>query len=204
RETEAERHADGGAHRIGGEDRRAWAAEHQHRRPDGLGGEDPAVVVGVHAATIRGHGRGPGGPVPSHVMGARRRSETVLVTTVADGTARRHPDELIVEEPMTVQLDGIVANTTMRTPGNDFELAVGWCFTEGLLAGAPVRAVRYCADGAASDSDFNVVTVETNGLAPTPVPRLGTTTSSCGICGTASIDGLAERLAPLPAGAPIP
>ena len=54
----------------------------------------------------------------------------------------------------------------MRTPGNDFELAAGFCFTEGLLAGAPVTGVRYCADGPAIDSEFNVVTVETGGRRP--------------------------------------
>ena len=128
----------------------------------------------------------------------------MLVTTLADGQARRHPDELIVEEPMTVQLDAVVVSTTMRTPGNDYELAVGFCFTEGLLGGAPVIGVRYCAGASAMESAFNVVTVETGGQAPAPTPRLGTTTSSCGICGTESIDALASRLAPLPLTRPIP
>ena len=82
---------------------------------------------------------------------------------------------------MTIQLDGEIVTTTMRTPGNDFELAAGFCFTEGLLAGAPVTGVRYCADGPAIDSEFNVVTVETGGMAPVPTPRLGTTSSSCGL-----------------------
>jgi FdhD protein len=133
----------------------------------------------------------------------RRRSETLLVTTVEAERTRRHPDELVVEEPLTVQLDGSMVSTTMRTPGNDFELAVGFCFTDGLLAGAPVTGVRYCADGAAVASAFNVVTVETGGRAPVPVARLGTTTSSCGICGTESIEALSGRLAPLAPTAPI-
>ncbi len=105
---------------------------------------------------------------------------------------------MIVEEPLTIQLDGEVVTTTMRTPGNDFELAAGFCFTEGLLAGAAVTGVRYCADGPAIDSEFNVVTVETGGLAPVPTPRLGTTSSSCGLCGRDQLDTLTERLAPYP------
>ena len=99
---------------------------------------------------------------------------------------------------MTIQLDGELVTTTMRTPGNDFELAAGFCFTEGLLAGAPVTGVRYCADGPAIDSEFNVVTVETGGLAPVPTPRLGTTSSSCGLCGRDQLDALTERLVPYP------
>ena len=105
---------------------------------------------------------------------------------------------------MTIQLDGSVVSTTMRTPGHDFELAAGFCFTEGLLAGAPVTGVRYCANGAAAaTATFNVVTVETGGLAPAPTPRLGPTSSSCGWCGSDQIDDLLDRLAPLPPSTPI-
>jgi FdhD protein len=130
---------------------------------------------------------------------ARRRSESLLVTVYEDGSLKRRPDELIVEEPMTIQLDGAIVSTTMRTPGNDYELAAGFCFSDGLLGGTRVTGVRYCADGAASESQFNVVTVETGGKAPVPTPRLGTTTSSCGLCGNDAIEALCDRLEPLPA-----
>lgn len=131
------------------------------------------------------------------------RSERLLVTTVtlAPGAApevRRRPDDLVVEEPMTIQLDGTTVSTTMRTPGHDYELAVGFCHGEGLLGGAAVTGVRYCATGPAVESRFNVVTVETGGRAPAPTPRLGTTTSSCGLCGSDAIDTLCEHLPPLP------
>jgi FdhD protein len=85
----------------------------------------------------------------------------------------------------------------MRTPGHDFELAAGWCFTEGLLAGAAVTGVRYCANGSAMASAFNAVTVETGGAAPQAVPRLVATSSSCGWCGSDQLDDLAARLDPL-------
>lgn len=137
-------------------------------------------------------------------MAARRRSETFLVTTITAGERRRHPDELIVEEPMTVQLDGATVSTTMRTPGHDYELAVGFCHTEGLLADFPVLGVRYCASASAVDSEFNVVTVETGGRAPEPRPRLGNTTSSCGLCGNDAIDELCARLVELPTTLTIP
>jgi FdhD protein len=123
---------------------------------------------------------------------------TVLVRRHAtDGALRRSPDALAVEEPMEIRLDGHVVATTMRTPGHDYELAVGWCVTDGLLAGAPVVGVRYCATGSAVDTEFNVVTVDTGGRAPEPAPRLTTATSSCGLCGTQSLTELTGRLAPL-------
>ena len=108
------------------------------------------------------------------------------------------PDAVVVEEPLEIRLDGRLVATTMRTPGHDFELAVGFVSAEGLLAGAPVRRVRYCSKGPALDGGFNVVDVDTGGAAPPPTPRLGAVSAACGVCGTASIDDLTARLAPLP------
>jgi FdhD protein len=134
----------------------------------------------------------------------RGRTAKVL-THRYDGTGlSRRPDQLIVEEPLEIHLDGALVSTTMRTPGHDFELAAGFCFTEGLLAGAQVRQCKYCGTGSAVDSEFNVVTVDTGGVAPTPTPRLTTTTSACGMCGTTALDDLRERLHPLPPSPPIP
>src|SRR4051812_20493138 len=132
----------------------------------------------------------------------RGRTTTALVRTVesngGDPTITRRPDELIVEEPLEIRLDGHLVTTTMRTPGDDFELAAGLCFTDGLLAGVPVQRCRYCSDeSSASETEFNVVTVETGNRAPTPEARLTTTTSSCGLCGSVSIDALRQRLRPL-------
>jgi FdhD protein len=133
---------------------------------------------------------------------ARGRVAKLLVDRVDLGGAapevHRQPDELIVEEPLEIHLDGHLVTTTMRTPGDDFELAAGLCFTDGLLAGAPVTGCRYCGEcGSAVETEFNVVTVETGGRAPIPVPRVATTTSSCGLCGSASIEALRQRLRPM-------
>jgi FdhD protein len=111
-----------------------------------------------------------------------------------DGVANRGPDTLIVEEPMEIRLDDHLVSTTMRTPGHDFELAVGFCHSEGLLGGAAVGGVRYCATGTAVDTEFNVVSVSTGGWAPEPTPRLGTAGSSCGLCGSVAIEQLTDRL----------
>ena len=95
----------------------------------------------------------------------------------------RRPEAVLVEEPLEIRVDGVTVNTTMRTPGHDYELAAGWCLGEGLLDGAELRGIRYCATGSAVDTEFNVVTVDTVGRTVPLQPRLNTTTSSCGICG---------------------
>src|SRR3546814_5239380 len=84
------------------------------------------------------------------------RSEKVLTSHGDGAELPRRPDELIVEEPMQVLLDGELVTTTMRTPGHDFELAVGFCHTDGLLDGVPVQSCRYCSTGSAVDTEFNV------------------------------------------------
>lgn len=131
---------------------------------------------------------------------SRPRSEHVQVTRIRAGDAgsvsSKVADTVVVEEPMSIRLDDTLVATTMRTPGHDFELAVGFCFTEGLLGGAPVTGVRYCVDPGVRN-DFNVVTIETEGRAPTPTPRLGNVSSSCGWCGSELLDDLCSRLQPL-------
>ena len=129
---------------------------------------------------------------------ARGRTVSQFVRRVDGEGTSRVPDQLVVEEPLEIRLDGTRVATTMRTPGHDYELAVGFRFTDGLLAGAPVQRVRYCATGSAVETGFNVVTVDTGGRAPQPQPRLTTTTSSCGWCGTGAVDDVAARLTSLP------
>ncbi len=136
----------------------------------------------------------------------RGRTNRILTTLIDADGEHRSPDEVAVEEPLEIRLDGNLVGTTMRTPGHDFELAAGFCFTEGLLGDATVRSVKYCrgeGPGAVVESEFNVVTVSTGGVAPRPEPRLSVTTSACGMCGTTAVDELRTRLHPLPVADPI-
>ncbi len=129
----------------------------------------------------------------------RSRSQQRLVRRwSSDAPERgRKPHALATEEPLAIELDGVRVATTMRTPGHDFELAVGFCHNEGLLGGEQVVEVKYCANGSAAATAFNIVSVSTAGRAPEATPRLATTTSSCGFCGTDEIDELAARLDPV-------
>jgi len=86
---------------------------------------------------------------------------------------------------------------TMRTPGNDFELAAGFLYTEGLVATGDVRSVRYCSVPR-EEQQYNVVTVDlTQPYDADLLQRNFYTTSSCGICGKASLDSISVRCAPV-------
>src|SRR5436305_6738181 len=104
-----------------------------------------------------------------------------------DGVA----DRVAVEEPLEIRVRGRALAVTMRTPGHDEELAVGFLHGEGLLAG-PVRGVGPTADLAA-----NVVEVDAD-LLPTAHERRFYTTSSCGVCGRGALDEVAVHAPDLP------
>ena len=123
-------------------------------------------------------------------------------------TAVARRDTLVTEEPLEVRVaaggrSGRVA-VTMRTPGHDFELAVGFLHGEGLLAGPP-RQVSYCAGVDRPDQQYNVVTVEVDAPVPPEPARVGLVSSACGVCGSASLDALRRRgLRPVAPGPTVP
>jgi FdhD protein len=101
-------------------------------------------------------------------------------------------DEVAVEEPLEIRVDGEPLSVTMRTPGHDEELALGFLFGEGLIEGP--RPVGLTADLAAN-------TIEVTGpLTRDPGARRFYTTSSCGVCGKGALEEVAVASAPAPAG----
>jgi len=136
---------------------------------------------------------------------ARARVEKLLVSRWRPEGIRKAPDYLIVEEPLTIRLNEVTMSTTMRTPGNDFELAVGWCVTEGAVTPEQVSTVRYCGTGSAVETEFNVVSVQTlSGAGSRDIaPRMSVTSSSCGWCGSDQIEEILARLGPLAESKPI-
>ncbi|MET9297140.1 formate dehydrogenase accessory sulfurtransferase FdhD [Streptomyces sp. NPDC003077] len=124
-----------------------------------------------------------------------RVTERRRVIRVRDGVVSSRPDTLVAEEPLEIRLGGKPLAITMRTPGDDFALAAGFLVSEGVLGAAEELAnIVYCA-GATEDGSntYNVVDVQ---LAPgVPVPDISLernvyTTSSCGLCGKASLDAV--------------
>ena len=97
--------------------------------------------------------------------------------------------------------DAVPVAVTMRTPGGDFELAVGFLFTEGLLGGRDdVRRVSYCEDLSADEQHYNVVTVSMTRAFDLGATRRFAISSSCGICGKSSLDQIEVRCEPLAPG----
>ena len=117
------------------------------------------------------------------------------VLRVRDGVISRRPDKLAAEEPMEIRVNGRPLTVTMRTPGGDFDLAVGFLVSEGVVHSADdVASVRYCA-GATADggNTYNVVDVGLAAHVPPPdasLERSFYTTSSCGLCGKASLEAV--------------
>lgn len=169
-----------------------------------------ATVTIRMSATV--HARSRDSPAPADHASV----EAVTVATVnADGAVTLR-DLVAIEEPMEIRIgfgpaDQRVTRTlcvTMRTPGHDFELAAGFVFAEGIITGREqLRVVRYCTSGGSPQSTknnggrgtsaLNVVRVE---LEPGVTPHLAMAqrnfiaTSSCGVCGKASLEAIELRI----------
>ncbi|AVH54879.1 MULTISPECIES: formate dehydrogenase accessory sulfurtransferase FdhD [Streptomyces] len=117
------------------------------------------------------------------------------VLRVRDGAGSHRADTLAAEEPMEIRVGGRPLTVTMRTPGDDFDLAAGFLVSEGVVHKADdVAGIRYCA-GATSDggNTYNVVDVVLGPGVTAPdasLERNFYTTSSCGLCGKASLDAV--------------
>lgn len=132
---------------------------------------------------------------------ARRR-----VVEWVDGTPRAREDRLITEEPLEIRvatpgLPDRRLGVTMRTPGHDFALAAGLVLAEGVVRGRDdIAGIAYCTDARLTEEQrFNVVTVALSGApARTWQERSLRATSACGVCGTDSLDEVADLVTRLP------
>jgi len=102
---------------------------------------------------------------------------------------------MAVEEPLEIRVGGSALSITMRTPGNDFDLAAGFLVSEGVISrGDQLGAIRYCAGGPVDgENTYNVLDVTLGRGVPLPDPSIERNfymTSSCGLCGKASIDAV--------------
>lgn len=133
-------------------------------------------------------------------MGRVTDRRTVLRVDTAAKSAVRRPDTLSAEEPLELRVGPASGRrplaVTMRTPGDDLDLALGFLLTEGVIRDADdVVTAQLCA-GTDTPNTYNVVDVVlAEGVPPpdTDPSRSFYTTSSCGVCGKASIDAIRTR-----------
>ena len=122
------------------------------------------------------------------------------VTVVEQGRSRVREDRLTGEEPLEIRVNGRALAVTMRTPGHDIELALGYLVSEGVITRREqIRSARYCA-GATEDglNTYNVLDVQVGPDAHVDhlaLERHGYTSSSCGVCGKTSIEAVTTRSA---------
>ncbi len=148
------------------------------------------------------------------MQGRSKTAQKVRLHKVNEAGARVRQDRVVVEEPLEIRLEyGPTADrasksvsVTMRTPGHDFELAAGFLFGEGILPGpADVQEITYCQD--AGPQEYNVVSVRLSpGIEPglERLERNFYTTSSCGVCGKASLEAVEVMgCEPVQAGHPV-
>jgi len=126
----------------------------------------------------------------------------LTISEIRDQTRQSRQDQVAVEEPLEIRLgyetpDGRTESSisiTMRTPGNDAELATGFLFTESIIRdAADIAFVKPCGPPAPDSGNTNVVRVELESGVDVDLARLQRhfyTTSSCGVCGKTSIDAL--------------
>ncbi|NJN81374.1 MAG: formate dehydrogenase accessory sulfurtransferase FdhD [Caldilineaceae bacterium] len=140
---------------------------------------------------------------------SRQSRDKRRIAVFADGKRQAKSDYLAGEEPLEIQLraggETQTVAITMRTPGNDYELAAGFLFNEGIVAAKhDVGQMIYCVDGRLDLQEYNLLRVDLN------FPRLPDlhhldrhffTTSACGVCGRTMLEHLeTRRLEPLTSG----
>ncbi|MBV2355474.1 formate dehydrogenase accessory sulfurtransferase FdhD [Streptomyces sp. J2-1] len=124
-----------------------------------------------------------------------RVTERRKVLRIREGALSTRPDTLVAEEPLEIRLNGKPLAITMRTPGDDFALAAGFLVSEGVLAKASdLQNIVYCAGATVDGSNtYNIVDVKTGPGVELPdftLERNVYTSSSCGLCGKASLDAV--------------
>jgi FdhD protein len=117
-----------------------------------------------------------------------------IVAWQGDAATDTH-DVVAVEEPLEIRLAGLSVAVTMRTPGDDFDLALGFSFTEGIIQSlADVASIAYCPnDEGYAGNIVNLNPEHSELIDPARWQRNFFSTSSCGICGKASIDTVMQE-----------
>jgi len=139
-------------------------------------------------------------------MSSLGQSQREVARLEADGTRRDVTDQLVVEEPLEIRLEGESIAVVMRTPGDDIALALGFLFSEGILKEPDqVLSVAYCQD-VTEEAQGNIVQVVAEGAdkeAAEHARRQVYASSSCGLCGKATLESVRLLAPPMPPPPPL-
>lgn len=139
------------------------------------------------------------------VIIASLAAESVVATTLSRRTVNAMPaegfDEVAREEPLEIRVRGQAVAVTMRTPGHDIELAAGFLLSEGLIKDASdIGGIAHCKEIAGKENVVNVLPDPAIDLDLARLTRHVFASSSCGLCGKASIDSIHQHFPPIAGG----
>ena len=121
-----------------------------------------------------------------------------VIRRSADGGYECVTDEVTIEEPLEIRIGSDPLAVTMRTPGNDEELAAGFLLSEGIVRErADLREIAHCLLPASLGNILNVSLSPTVKFSPAAAHRFGTISTSCGLCGKTSIEFIRQQFRPL-------
>jgi len=127
-----------------------------------------------------------------------RDSTPVSVLKITESQAQKVDDDVVIEEPLEVRVNGESISVTMRTPGNDFDLAVGLLWTEGIIRSRDeIGTIAYCPDEEQPElrNIVNVGLVDSKRKLESS--RRLWSNSSCGLCGKATLDAIHQACQPI-------
>ena len=115
----------------------------------------------------------------------------------ARAKSAEQPDELAVEEPLELRVEGHSVAVVMRTPGHDRELAAGFLLTENLIrTTADIFDITACGN-TGDDHVINVTLKNPSAFDPTKLTRNVFSSSSCGVCSKATIEAVRQSFPPI-------
>ncbi|HXM32391.1 MAG TPA: formate dehydrogenase accessory sulfurtransferase FdhD [Chthoniobacterales bacterium] len=134
-------------------------------------------------------------PSPAELHGIGAGS---IVRRNADGAYECITDEVTIEEPLEIRIGQDPIAVTMRTPGNDEELAAGFLLSEGIVrARSDLRQLVHCTLPASLGNVLNVALAPGAKFNPAAAHRFGTISTSCGLCGKTSIEFIRQQFPPI-------
>lgn len=124
-----------------------------------------------------------------------------IIRRKEDGGHECVTDEVAIEEPLEIRIGANPLAVTMRTPGNDEELAAGFLLSEGIVrAREDLKEMAHCTLPASLGNILNITLAPTAKFTPAAAHRFGTISTSCGLCGKTSIEFIRQQFAPIDPG----